>query len=340
MVLALINVVINAFMRNVQEGIAVISTNRTLTRRHSFRSYFRKNYDMYLLLIPGLLYAIVFKLLPLLGISIAFVDYNMFAGSNPIQAILKSDFVGWKNFIRVFRKADFLQALRNTFIISFMKIGCVFPLPILFALIIHSVAAMRFKKVVQTIIYLPHFFSWVVVSGIFMSILSSTGIVNTVLRGIGLIDEPILFFMDQKIFRWLLVFTDAWKEVGWSTIVYLAALTGVDQELYEAAVIDGARKFQQLVYITLPSILSTIILMLVLRVGSIMDAGFGQILVMYNPTVYKVSDIIQTYVYRIGLGKMDFSLGTAVGLFNSVVALVLVLGTNMISRRLTGKSVW
>ena len=295
---------------------------------------------MYLLLIPGLVYAVVFKLLPLLGISIAFVDYNMFAGSNPIQAILKSDFVGWKNFIRVFRKTEFLQALRNTFIISFMKIGCVFPLPIIFALIIHSVSAMRFKKVVQTIIYLPHFFSWVVVSGIFMSILSSNGIVNTAMKNMGFIEEPVLYFMDQKIFRWLLVFTDAWKEVGWSTIVYLAALTGVDQELYEAAVIDGARRFQQLIYITLPSILSTIILMLVLRVGSIMDAGFGQILVMYNPTVYKVADIIQTYVYRIGLGKMDFSLGTAVGLFNSVVALVLVLGTNMISRRLSGKSVW
>ncbi len=318
----------------------MVTTRTSRPPRHSFRSYFKKNYDMYLLLVPGLLYAVVFKLLPLLGISIAFVDYNMFAGTNPISAILNSDFVGWKNFVRVFRKAEFLQALRNTFIISFMKIGCVFPLPIIFALIIHSVAAMRFKKIVQTIIHLPHFFSWVVVSGIFMSILSTTGIVNTAMRDWGLIDEPVLYFMDQKIFRWLLVFTDAWKEVGWSTIVYLAALTGVDQELYEAAVIDGARRFQQLIYITLPSILSTIILMLVLRVGSIMDAGFGQILVMYNPTVYKVADIIQTYVYRIGLGKMDFSLGTAVGLFNSVVAMVLVLGTNVISRRLTGKGVW
>ncbi len=317
-----------------------LTTKTVHVRKTPFRSYFKKNYDMYLLLIPGLIYAVVFKLLPLLGISIAFVDYNLFAGTNPIQAVMRSKFVGWKNFARVFRKTEFLQALTNTFTISFMKIVCVFPLPIIVALIIHSVAARRFKKVVQTIIYLPHFFSWVVVSGIFMSILSSTGIVNTLLKNWGIIKDPILFFMDQKIFRWLLVFTDAWKEVGWSTIVYLAALTGVDQELYEAAVIDGARKFQQLIYITLPSILSTIILMLVLRVGSIMDAGFGQILVMYNPTVYKVSDIIQTYVYRIGLGKMDFSLGTAVGLFNSVVALVLVLGTNMLSRRLSGKSVW
>ncbi len=309
-------------------------------RKSPFGAYFRRNYDLYLLLIPGLLYALVFKLLPLLGISIAFVDYNMFASTNPVKAILASDYVGLENFARVFRKADFLQALQNTFTISFMKILVLFPMPIIFALIIHSLRNRIFKRTVQTIIYIPHFFSWVVVSGIFMSILSSTGIVNKALIGAGLVQEPVLFFMHQSIFRWLLVFTDGWKEVGWSTIVYLAALSGVDQELYEAAVIDGARKFQQLIYITIPSIMSTIILMLVMRVGSVMDAGFGQILVMYNPTVYKVSDIIQTYVYRVGLGKMDFSLGTAVGLFNSVVAFVLVLSTNLFSRRMAGRSIW
>ncbi|MDR1599055.1 MAG: ABC transporter permease subunit [Oscillospiraceae bacterium] len=311
-----------------------------VSRRSPFRAYFRRNYDMYLLLIPGLLYALVFKLLPLLGISIAFVDYNMFAGGNPIRAIIASKFVGFANFTRVFRKADFRQALGNTFTISFMKIVVLFPLPIVFALIIHSLRSVKFKRVVQTIVYIPHFFSWVVVSGIFMQILSSGGLVNTALTRSGLFSEPVKFFMDQKIFRWLLIFTDGWKEIGWSTIVYLAALAGVDQELYEAAVIDGARKAQQLWYITLPSILSTIILMLIMRVGSVMDAGFGQILVMYNATVYKVSDIIQTYVYRIGLGKMDFSLGTAVGLFNSVVAFALVISTNMISRKALGKSIW
>lgn len=320
--------------------ITLVSLKSHSRPQHTFRAYFKRNYDMYLLLVPGLVYAVVFKLLPMLGIYIAFIDYNMFGGSNPIQAIINSEFVGLENFTRVFRKTEFLQALANTFVISFMKIGCVFPMPIIVALILHSIQNARFKKTVQTIIYLPHFFSWVVVSGIFMTILSSTGVVNTYSQRWGLIDEPILFFMDHGVFRWLLVFTDAWKEVGWSTIVYLAALTGVDQELYEAAVIDGAKKMQQLWYITLPSIMSTIILMLILRVGSVMDAGFGQILVMYNPTVYKVADIIQTYVYRIGLGKMDFSLGTAVGLFNSLVALILVVGTNTLSRRAMGKSIW
>ncbi len=320
--------------------MVVTAQNRDLRKNNTFGAYFKRNYDMYLLLIPGLLYALVFKILPMFGIYIAFIDYNMFAGSNPIQAIVKSEFVGLENFTRVFRKSDFQAALRNTFIISFMKIVCVFPLPIIVAMIIHSVSNERFKKVVQTIIYLPHFFSWVVVSGIFMTILSSNGFVNTYLKEWGVIDESILFFMDQGIFRWLLVFTDAWKEVGWSTIVYLAALTGVDQELYEAAAIDGAKKMQQLWYITVPSIMSTIVLMLVMRVGSVMDAGFGQILVMYNATVYKVSDIIQTYVYRIGLGKMDFSLGTAVGLFNSLVGLILVLSTNAFSRATLGRSIW
>lgn len=316
-----------------------LAKERTL-KNNSFMSYFKRNYDMYFLLIPGLIYAIVFKILPMLGIYIAFVDYNIFAGNSPLDAIFASEFVGFENFTRVFKKVAFTRALGNTFIISFMKIICVFPLPIIFALIIHSVHNRYFKKTVQTIIYLPHFFSWVVVAGIFTQILSSTGIVNKALLNMGVLQEPIVFLSNQSLFRWVLVFTDAWKEVGWGTIVYLAALSGVDQEMYEAAVIDGAKKFQQLIYITLPSITSTIVLMLVMRVGSIMDAGFGQILVMYNPIVYKVADIIQTYVYRIGLGQMDFSMGTAVGLFNSLVAMALTLTTNYISKKINGRSVW
>lgn len=309
-------------------------------KHNSFLSYFRRNYDLYLLLIPGLLYMLIFKILPMFGISIAFVDYNMFAGNNPVSAIFGSEFVGFENFQRILKKADFLQALTNTFTISALKILFIFPLPILLAMIIHTVHQRHFRRTVQTIIYLPHFFSWIVVYGIFVNILGSTGVVNQLLIDWGLITEPIKFFMDRAIFRGLLVFTDGWKEIGWSTIVYLAALSGVDQELYEAAVIDGAKRMQQHWYITFPCIMSTILMMLILRIGNIMDAGFSQILAMYNPTVYKVSDIIQTYVYRIGLGKMDFSTGTAVGLFNSVVAMTLVISTNAISRRFSGKSIW
>ena len=319
---------------------AVVLSEPLRHKREPFPAYFRRNYDLYLLLVPGILYVLVFKILPMFGISIAFVNYNMFAGDNPIQSIFVSPYVGWHNFTRIFRKADFLQALGNTFIISGLKVVCIFPLPILLAMVIHTVLNRPFKRIVQTVLYLPHFFSWVVVSGIFMALLSSGGLVNQALVNLRLVDQPILFFMNQGVFRWLLVFTDAWKEIGWGTIVYLAALSGVDQELYEAAVIDGARKMQQHWYVTLPGILSTILLMLTLRIGSVMDAGFGQILVMYNSTVYKVADIIQTYVYRIGLGKMDYSLGTAVGLFNSVVAMMLVITTNAISRKTAGKSIW
>ncbi len=312
-----------------------------VVRRHrsSFGSYFRRNYDLYLILIPGVIYLLIFKLLPLYGISIAFVDYNIFAGNNPIQAIRESDFVGFDQFRRIFAREEFLVAFRNTLVISFLKIGLLFPLPIILALIVNSLRSVPYKKAVQTVIYLPHFFSWVVVAGMFMTLLSTSGPVNSILMSMGL-KEPIPFFMSQPVFRGLLIFTEGWKEAGWGTIVYLAAIAGIDQELYEAAVIDGARKFQQLLHITLPSLLSTIVLMLILRVGSVMDAGFTQIFVMYNPTVYAVSDIIQTYVYRMGLGQMDFSLGSAAGLFNSVVGFVLVVSSNWVSHRALGRSIW
>lgn len=293
---------------------------------------------MYLLLIPGTLYLIIFKLLPLYGITIAFKEFDMFSADNPVLSIFKSEWVGLQHFERLFFREDFHRALKNTLIISCLKIFFLFPIPIIFALMINDIKNKYFKRTIQTIVYLPHFISWVVVAGIFLQILSTTGMVNNLIVALG--GEKIRFFMDNEVFRWLLVFTEGWKTAGWGTIIYLAALAGVDLELYEAAVIDGASKFQQIIFITLPGIISTIILMLILRVGSVLDAGFTQILVMYNPTVYEVSDIIQTYVYRIGLGQMDFSLGTAIGLFNSVVALILIVTSNYISRKAVGKSIW
>ena len=273
------------------------------------------------------------------GISIAFRDYNIFAGNGPIDAIWKSDYVGFANFIKVMGREEFVRALRNTFLISGLKIAFLFPLPIILALMLNSIKSLAFKRVSQTIVYIPHFFSWVVVAGIFMTLLSMSGVVNQVLANLFKI-EPIPFFMNSGLFRGLLIFTDAWKEVGWGTIVYLAAIAGIDQEMYEAAHVDGARPYQQLFRITLPSLVPTIVLLLTMRVAAVMDAGFGQILVMYNPTVYETSDIIQTYVFRIGLGKMDFSMGTAVGVFNSVINFTLMIGANAISRRATGKGIW
>ena len=313
---------------------------REREKKSSFRSYFKRNYDLYLLFIPGVIFLVIFKIVPLFGVSIAFVDYNIFAGSGPVDAIFKSDFVGFANFRRLMAREEFTRAFINTFIISGMKLAFLFPLPIIFALMLNAVRLSAFKRITQTVIYIPHFFSWVIVAGIFMTIMSMNGIFNQIYQSLTGAETPLRFFMDGGLFRGVLIFTDAWKEAGWGTIVYLAAIAGIDQELYEAAVIDGARPYQQLIYITLPSLLSTIILLLILRISSVMDAGFTQILAMYNPTVYKTSDIIQTYVYRIGLGQMDFSLATAVGLFNSVINLTLIISANSLSRKLAGKSIW
>lgn len=299
----------------------------------------KQNYDMYLLLIPGLVFVLVFNILPMYGILIGFKDYNMFAvPGSPMLSILESPWAGLKHFQRIMGERQFLYALRNTLTISVMKIVCIFPIPIIFAILLNEVKSNIYQKGLQTIVYLPHFLSWAVVAGIFVDLLSSTGTVNHILEAIGL--GKVSFLMNNSIFRWVLVFSDGWKEVGWSSIIYFAAIAGLDQECYEAARVDGANRFQQIWYITVPGLLPTIILMLILRVGSIMDAGFGQILVMYNPTVYESADIIGTYIYRVNMGKLDFSSGTAVGLFNSLISLTLVLSTNALAKKWSGKSIW
>lgn len=301
--------------------------------------YILKNYDLYFLLLPALLFIIVFNLLPMVGILIAFKDYDMFlVQGNPFLSILKSPWVGLEHFRKILSYPDFGAAFLNTIIISFYKIIFIFPLPVIFAVFLNEVRSIRFQKGLQLIVYLPHFLSWVVVSGLFISLLNSTGVVNTLLGYVGV--EPMSFLMDVKKFRSILVVSDAWKEIGWSSIIYFAAIAGLDQECYEAAEVDGASRLQRIWHITIPGLMPTIILMLIIRIGGIMDAGFSQIFVMYSPPVYEVGDIIGTYVYRMGLGKMEFGTGTAVGLFNSVISVMLVLTSNFFARRTTGKGIW
>jgi len=302
------------------------------------RNYFRRNYELYLLLIPAFMFVFIFNLVPMYGLVLAFKDYNMFAAENPMASVWVSEWVGLKYFRKVIDNPEFLRALRNTLVISLSKIILVFPIPIVFAILLNEIRSIKFQKILQTVVYLPHFLSWVVVSGIFVSLLSSTGLINQVLTALGL--EKVDFLMNNDTFRGVLIVTDAWKEFGWSSIIYFASIAGLDQECYEAAVVDGANRFQKIWYLTIPGLLPTIALMLVMRVGSIMSAGFSQIFAMYNPLVYETADIIETYVYRHGLGKMDFSIGTAVGLFNSVVGLMLVLTTNRATKKMTGKSIW
>lgn len=301
--------------------------------KNSWRYNLKKHRSLYLMLIPGVVLLFIFNYLPMFGTVIAFQDFNIFKG------VLHSPFVGFDNFRRLFSSPDFMRVFRNTIIISFLKLAFIFPLPIIIAILLNEIRLHRFKKTVQTIIYLPHFISWVIVAGLFINLLSvNGGIINNILQSLGY--EPIPFFLSKEHFRGLLVFTEGWKTVGWGTIVYLAAIVSIDQEQYESARMDGANKLQEIIYITIPNIAPTIILMFILRLGTLLEAGTEQILVMYNPIVYEVSDVIGTYVYRVGLGASDYSFSTAVGLFNSIVSFSLVLFANWLSKKLFDSSIW
>ncbi|MGI6225327.1 MAG: ABC transporter permease [Peptococcales bacterium] len=290
------------------------------------------------MLIPGLFFLFIYKFLPLYGTLIAFKDYNIFTGNNPLDAIAKSPWVGFEHFRRLFSSDQFFKVLKNTLVINGMKILWLFPVPIITAILLNEIKAKTYKAITQTVIYVPYFFSWVVIFGIFYSLFGSYGIVNTIITKTG--GERIGFFTDPQVFRGMLVFSEGWKEVGYNTIIYLATITAIDPTLYEAAKIDGANKWLQIWNITIPGILPTIVLMLILKVGNILTTGFEQVLVFYNPSVYDVADIIQTYVYRLGIGQMNFPLSTALGLFNSVVALILIVSSNAVSRKTLSRSIW
>lgn len=313
----------------------------TRIRKNKVRNlfvYIKHHPMLYIMLLPGLFFLFVYKLLPLYGITIAFKDYNIFLGNTPIEAIGLSKWVGLKYFDKLFRSNVFWKVLYNTLIINGMKVVFLFPLPIICAILLNEIRNRAYRKFSQTAIYVPYFFSWVVIYGIFYSLLSSYGVVNSAISWLG--GSKVSFFTNDGIFRWLLVFTEGWKEVGYNTVIYLAAITGIDSTLYEAARVDGASKMQQIWHVTIPGILPTIILLLIMKVGYILDTGFEQVLVFYNPSVYDVADIIQTYVYRLGIGQMNFSLSTALGLFNSVVAFILIVGANTISRKTLQRSIW
>ncbi|WP_437180164.1 ABC transporter permease [Paenibacillus andongensis] len=313
---------------NGKAGEAKVSRKRESRWRLVWR-----NFDTYVLLLPGLLLLLLFKYTPMYGVLIAFQDYNIFDG------IVGSKWVGLEQFRKLMQSAEFMQVFTNTLLISVYKIVLLFPIPILIALLLNEIRFTGFKRTIQTIIYMPHFLSWVIISGLFMTILSpSDGLVNSVIQWLG--GESIRFFMDNHVFRSVVVFTAGWKEIGWNAIIFIAALASVEQEQYEAASIDGANRLRQMWHISLPGIVPTIILMLILRLGMVLDAGSEQILTMYNPTVYASGDVIGTFVYRMGLGKMDYSFSTAVGLFNSVVGFILIVSGNWLSRKMLNRGIW
>ena len=294
----------------------------TMSRVSKMRYY-------YLLLVPIFIYFVVFHYLPMYGVVLAFKDFN------PRIGIFGSPWIGLHHFERFIGSYHFERVVGNTLIISLLRLVLGFPAPVILALLLNEIRRTTFKRVVQTISYLPHFISWVVMAGIIMELLSPTrGVVNQILQSLGV--EPVYFLGESDYFRGVVVATGIWKSVGWGTIIYLAAISGVDVELFDSAHMDGTNRFQDVWYIILPSIRSTILILLVLNTGQILNAGFDQIFNLYNPLVYDVGDIIDTYVYRVGLEYFEFSFATAVGLFKNLIGLVLVVVTNYIVTRLSG----
>ena len=291
-----------------------------------FGVYFRRHWWLYLMLLPGALHFIVFKYVPISTLFIAFQDYNPFAG------YFGSPFVGLKHFRNFFGGHDFMNLLKNTLAISFMNLVFYFPVPIFLALILNEIRHIHFKNAMQTMVYIPHFVSMVIVASITYTLLNEkTGIVNLIVEE--LTGKTLPFLSGPQYFRPIILIQSIWKETGWGMIVFLAALSGVDVELYDAAKVDGAGRWKQMWHITLPAIKGTIIVMLILRVGSILNTGYDQIYLMSNSLNRSVSDVFDTYVYRVGVGNGQYSFSTAVGLFKGIVGCIMVMGTNWIAKR-------
>jgi putative aldouronate transport system permease protein len=296
------------------------------------RAVLQRDMALIILCLPVIAYYVIFQYLPMYGVTIAFKDFSIRKG------ILGSDWIGFQNFIEFFRSFYFWRLLRNTFLVSAYSLLWGFPIPIIFALFLNELGNGIYKKTAQTLSYLPHFVSNVVIVSIMMILLSPTdGIVNKFIGMMG--GHSINFFKQAQWFRTLYVGSGIWQSFGWNSIIFLAAISGLDPQIYEAATMDGASRLQKILFITLPGIMPTIIIILILSIGNLMSVGYEKIILMYSPPIYETSDVISTYVYRRGLVGMEFSFGAAVGLFNSVINLVLLVTANRLSR-MKDMSLW
>ncbi|WP_342774510.1 ABC transporter permease [Paenibacillus piri] len=321
-----------------------MNTNITLSKsaRHSlsrstkgWRSI-KSNRFYYYLILPGMLYFLIFDYIPMFGIIIAFKDISPFEG---VQAIFTGEWVGFKHFVRFWNSYYFWNVMRNTLLISLYKLFFGFPASIVLALLLNELRHAVFKRIVQTISYLPHFISTVVVAGLVMMVLSTDrGLLNAIVVFLG--GEPVHFLGDPAYFRGILVISHVWQSIGWGSILYLAAMSGIDPGLYEAAKMDGAGRYRQMWHITLPGITHVIVIMLIFSIGGLLNAGFEKVLLLYSPAVYEVADIIDTYVYREGLLSLNYSFATAVGLFKNVLAMFLILGANYIAKKMNQTGIW
>ena len=290
------------------------------------REDLRKNWPLYLMALPGVLTIIIYGYGPLFGLLVAFLDYT------PVRGFLHSPWVGWANFRTAFSSPFFAAALRNSVIISVLKLAVGFPSAIVLALLLNEVRGRLFKSAVQTATMLPYFMSWVIAAAVWRSVLASNGIVNEIIQEL-LHREPISFLTDPAKFRWIIVFQDTWKYVGYFAVLYLAAMAAIDPALYEAAMVDGANRWQQMRHVTVPGISATMVTLFVLLTGWLVRAGFEQVYVMYSVSVYSTGDILETLALRLGLNQALYGLATAIGLFQSVISVTLVLATNLLVRR-------
>ncbi len=289
---------------------------------------------LYFMVAVGFVFMIIFRYLPMGGLIIAFKKYSFRKG------IFNSDWAGFQQFEFIFTKnPDFYNILRNTLVINLLKLLFCFPAPIVLALMINEVRGVRLKRAIQTAIYLPHFVSWVVFGTIVVQFLSpSSGLVNEIIKLFG--GQPVFFMRESKYFYAIVVLSDIWKSAGWGTIMYLSALTGIDQELYQAARIDGANGLQCVRHVSLPGISDTIVVLLLLQIGQLMDVGFEQIYVLSRPILYSVADVLSTYIFRVGVGQAQFSMTAAIGLFQSVVGMTLIVLANFACKKLFEKNLW
>lgn len=313
-----------------------------LSKNRNTTFYFKKQLSLQLFVLAGILYLIIFSFIPMFGLIMGFKKYDIVMG---VKGIFTSEWVGFKYFIEFFTDYNFGRLVRNTIAISVLKMVFTFPLPIMFAIMLNEIKALRFKKAVQTCSYLPHFISWVVISGIAFRFFSTGGIINTLLEKIGLINKPIGFLTDPDLFWGLAITLDIWKELGWWTIIFLAAIVGVSQELYESAQIDGAGRLKRICYITLPCIKPTIVTVLILAIGNLFGGGlsgsnFEQSYLLGNTMNSSASDIIQTYVFQVGLAQGRYAYATAVGMIQSAISLILIFSSNIISKRISGSSLF
>lgn len=295
--------------------------------------HIKREWQLYLMLLPTIVWLLLFLYKPMYGLQVAFKDYSVFRG------VAASPWIGFEHFETLFGNDQFLRAVKNTFVISFWSLLIGFPVPILLALMFNEVLNQTFKKTAQTIVYLPHFISSVIIAGIVIAAFSpSSGVVNTIISALGF--EPVYFLTKPEWFRPIFIGSTIWQEAGFQSIVYLAAIAGVSPTLYESAVVDGASRWQMMWKITLPSILPTILIMLIIRIGNLLEVSFEMIILLYQPATYETADVVNTFIYRQGLLGGQYDLAAAAGLFNAVVAFTLVVTANAISRRYSTTSIW